>query len=350
MLKRWKKKWISNLEMHDLIKSVLKILESSNTIIFSPNNTGANWLGIKNATIGMFPNNYLVLPQSYSKLLLSPKQQDELTNTIKENGGEEIIFSGIPSYALDWIKQLNQSEIKTGVIYHGGLAELSGSESRQLQMEEIIQLANNKIINRIGVVKEGLDIWLKSKTSAKVFRVIPVLKIPDNLNIIKFDDGKTHIGVFGNSSYNKNRHSQVVAASMIENSVVHIIEPNEFNYTIDSNKISIHKNLNRNEFLSLLGSMDINLYCSYSESWGQIVLESLGLGVPCITNSNSGILNWDKELSNHLIVQEYDNINAIKYKVEVVLKNYDYLSKKGKDYLLIINQFAEQKINDLLSK
>jgi glycosyltransferase involved in cell wall biosynthesis len=349
MLGRWKKKWITNLEFNGLIESALKILSSSNTIVFSPNNTGANWLGIKNATIGMFPNNYLVLPQSYSNLLLSPKQQNELTNTIKKNGGEQIIFSGIPSYTLNWIKQFNQLEIKTGVIYHGGLAELAGSESRQFQMEEIIQLANQGIINRIGVVKEGLDSWFKNKTSTKVFRVIPTLKIPDNLNIIKFDDGKTHIGVFGNSSYNKNRHSQVVAASMIENSVIHIIEPNEFNYTIDSNKIITHKNLNRNEFLSLLGSMDINLYCSYSESWGQVVLESIALGIPCITTANSGILNWDNELSNHLIVKEYDNINAIKNQIKVVLNNHSHISILGKNYITIVNHTANQKINALLS-
>lgn len=42
------------------------------------------------------------------------------------------------------------------------------------------------------------------------------------------------------------------------------------------------KNLPREKFLGILGSMDLNLYMSYSESWGLVAYESEALGVPCI--------------------------------------------------------------------
>lgn len=42
------------------------------------------------------------------------------------------------------------------------------------------------------------------------------------------------------------------------------------------------KNLTRDRFLQVLGSMDLNLYMSYSESWGLVAYESEALGVPCV--------------------------------------------------------------------
>ena len=41
-------------------------------------------------------------------------------------------------------------------------------------------------------------------------------------------------------------------------------------------------NLTHDNFLSVLGSMDLNLYMSYSESWGLVAYESEAMGVPCL--------------------------------------------------------------------
>ena len=76
MLKRWRKIKLTEFEFSQLIINSEVVLQRSNTVVFTPNNTGPNWLGIKNATINMFPNEYLLLPQSYSSSLLSKKQND----------------------------------------------------------------------------------------------------------------------------------------------------------------------------------------------------------------------------------------------------------------------------------
>ncbi len=323
MLKRWRKSTFSKVEFDQFLDNVRALSKKYPTLVFVPQNTGENWLGIKNATLGMFPQQSVILPQEFSRTLLDENQVHLFFDTIKKNQVQSIIFSGLPQYSLNWINRLKvYYNIKIGVIYHGGLAELTGNINRQLQMKNIIVLANSGIISKIGVVKDGLDHWFKQQTKTKIFRVLPQLSLPKDLKIQKRNDGKIHIGVFGNSSYNKNRHTQVVAASMVENSIVHVLAPNEFEYALPNESIVVHESLSRNAFLALLGSMDINLYCSYSESWGQVVLESLSLGVPCLYSNNSGLSEF---ISSEFMVSAYDNPFEICQKIKQTLKNKDQL-------------------------
>jgi len=336
MLKRWKKPWINEKQFNDLLKRVSIILENSKIIVIAYQNTGANWLGVKTATKGMFPDNVVLLPQSYSSSLLSISQKETLIEYIISNGVQTVIFSGIPNYILKWIKQFHSKSIKTGIIYHGGFAELNGNKEKQKNFQIIKDYSQKGIINKIGVVKEGLDVWFQLNSKAQVHRVCPTFSIPSKLDISNYSDGKIHIGVFGNSTYNKNRHTQVAAAALINNSVIHILSPNEFDYLLPTNRIVVHNNLNRTQFLSLLGSMDLNLYCSLSESWGQVILESIALKTPCLFSNNSGI---EKFVGNEFLVSEYDNPNSIYIKANEVL-NLNKFSLSDSDLHKI-----EKKIN-----
>jgi hypothetical protein len=277
MLKRWKKPWISDVQFDNLVNSALKILNRTSVIVFTYQATGANWKGVQTATKAMYPDNYLVLPQTYSNSLLSEKQKKQLTKILIKNGLNLIIFSGLPNYSFKWLMQFHTANVKTGIIFHGGLAELNQNTRGQRTIKNIFKFAKEGKISKIYVVKEGLDKLFSTITNVETSRIIPPISLPKNIKINKFNDGKIHIGIFGNDSYNKNRHTQVAAAALINNSVVHIISPNEFDYLLPVNRIVVHDNLNRVQFLSLLGSMDLNLYCSFSESWGQVIIESITL-------------------------------------------------------------------------
>jgi glycosyltransferase involved in cell wall biosynthesis len=74
---------------------------------------------------------------------------------------------------------------------------------------------------------------------------------------------------------------------MIDNVVVHVLDKSIFNYLGMNDRIVEHgENLPREQFLAILGSMDLNLYMSYSESWGLIAKESEILGVKCLVNDS----------------------------------------------------------------
>lgn len=320
MLQRWKKPWISNAQFEELVKRVLKILKKSNLIVFTYQATGANWKGVQTATKAMYPDNFLVLPQSYSNSLLSEKQRKKLTEILIKNGLDSIIFSGLPNYSFTWLVEFHKANIKTGIIFHGGLAELNQNTLGQITIKNIFKFAKEGKISKIYVVKEGLDKLFSAITNVETSRIIPPISLPKNIKINKFNDGKIHVGIFGNDSYNKNRHTQVAAAALIPNSIAHIIGKNEFSYLLPNDRVISHQQLSRKEFLELLGSMNINLYCSYSESWGQVTLESLAMGVPCLTGNNSGIIDILKPEHKNYVLNVVDNPFIISQKIIEVLQ------------------------------
>jgi|TARA_B110000114_G_scaffold181554_1_gene219189 glycosyltransferase involved in cell wall biosynthesis len=294
-------------ELPLLIAKVKSIATQNLKLVICPENTDANWLGIKNATLSMFPLNTFVIPQSFSNQIVSDKDLKSLLIHFKENKGEEVLLSGLPNYFFKIIDICNDLGIKVEVLFHGGLAELNQNSNKQDQMGSLFKAAKKHKISKLFVVKEGLDILFQNLTGIKTERITPGLSLPENLQIKKYEDEKIHIGIFGNNSFNKNRHNQVAAAAMVPNSVIHIIGENEFTYLLPNDRVISHKQLNRKKFLELLGSMDINLYCSYSESWGQVVLESLELNTPCISSNSSGIIKTVESKYKKLFIDQVDN-------------------------------------------
>ena len=55
----------------------------------------------------------------------------------------------------------------------------------------------------------------------------------------------------------------------------------------------------------------INTYVSFSECWGQLITESLIMGVPCLAANNSGIFDENDFLFEKLVVKEFDDSNFI---------------------------------------
>ena len=294
-------------EMPLLIEKVKSIALKNQNLVICPESTGPNWLGIKNATLSMFPANSFIIPQNYSNQVLSDTDLKSLLTTFKNKKGKSIILSGFPDYFFKIIAHCNELEIDVEVIFHGGLAELNQNKSRQNQMSNLFKSGKEGEISKFYVVKEGLEVLFEKITGTTTERITPKLDLPKNLNINKFKDGKVHIGIFGNNSYNKNRHNQVAAAAMVENSIIHVIGDNEFSYLLPDERVICHKQLDRIQFLELLGSMNINLYCSYSESWGQVVLESLELNTPCVSSNSSGIKKEVDAKYKSLFIDQVDN-------------------------------------------
>lgn len=148
----------------------------------------------------------------------------------------------------------------------------------------MIQLAKDRKIKRMGFVKSGMAETFNQLYGFDCFHVpLPTPQITNNLTKLELDRSKFHIGVFGADTFNKNLHNQVIHALLIENAVIHVLDKSIFSYlNVDERIIEHGKNLTRDRFLQVLGSMDLNLYMSYSESWGLVAYESEALGVPCI--------------------------------------------------------------------
>jgi len=256
--------------------------------------TQVNWLGIANDTKALFTSNSIEVPQWYSNGVFTPKEQSEFCREIINLKFSKVIISGFAPYFFEWIEQLNSS-VDIEVIFHGTISEFH-EKSKHALIGKMIQFGKQGKIMRFGFVKKGLaEVFNKLYGFECYHQPLNSPLIPDNIEKIALDKNKIHIGVFGGDTFNKNLHNQVIHALLIENTIVHVLDKSIFSYLQMDDRIIAHgKNLSREKFLSILGSMDLNLYMSYSESWGLVAFESEAMGVPCV-KSNS--INYKEVIS-----------------------------------------------------
>ncbi|MBK7149205.1 MAG: glycosyltransferase [Bacteroidetes bacterium] len=269
-------------QLQNCIAEVIRIKETEQSIVLYGTPTKEHWLGIANATKSLFPVCSLAIPQVYSQPGLNNADSKTLLNTIANGNFKRVVISGFADYFFSYIDYLHQhTDIE--VIFHGTIAEFHEPAKQQL-IKKMMQYCSEQKIKRIGFIKKGLAEIFTTVYGVECYHCpLPTPTIPKNISKLNLDRSKIHIGVFGADTFNKNLHNQVIHALLIENSIVHVLDKSHFDYLQVGKRIIEHGNhLPREKFLEILGSMDLNLYMSFSESWGLVAYESEAMGVPCL--------------------------------------------------------------------
>ena len=285
LLNKLKKSQNKEILAHLAIK-LQELSENNPVLVLYGSPTEGNWKGIANGTVGLFPSNSLEIPQWYSNTVLNEKETIEICTLINQAKFEKIVFSGFAPYFFDWIELLHpHTEIE--IIYHGTISEFH-DPLKQNFIELLISFGKTKKISRFGFVKEGLaEVFSKLYDFNSFHQPLNPPIIPKEIKKIELDKTKLHIGVFGADTFNKNLHNQVIHALMIDEVVVHVLDKSIFKYLGMNDRIVEHgENIPREQFLAILGSMDLNLYMSFNESWGLVAKESEAMGVKTISNLN----------------------------------------------------------------
>lgn len=327
-----------------LVESIGDIRNQSDVLAICPNNTGSSWLGIKNGTELLFPENTVALPQYYSQTKLTAKQLEELCRRVAELNFRLIVFRGFPPYFVDIFKKIKASNKSTALflLFAGSASEYYMEEHRQ-KLTLAVELCRAGVLNKLGFNKKGLpeSITTIFKVPTGLYRmkcVPPIVGMgPKNRA-----DQVLKIGVLGGDTFNKNLHTQAIAAMALDNSELHVLDKSNFDY-LGKERIVYHKSpMEHKQFLEVLAVMDVNYYLCFSESWGHVVTESLSVGTPCLTTASSGIFDLNEELKAALVVNDYDDIAAIIKQTKLVLENYDYISKRGLEYIGRLNKYADE--------
>ena len=280
-----------------LDKKVLELKElrkRSDEIVICGSPTEGSWLGIANATHSLFPDKTYTFPQWYSHPVFNEEEMKVWSEELVSLQFTKITISGFAPFFFDFISE-NGHKQNIEVIYHGTWSEMYDKERRDW-MARMFQLAGIGKIKKIGFIKEGMAETVHQLYGFDCQHIpLPRPEIPKGLQKLNLDRSKFHIGVFGADTFNKNLHNQVVHSLLIENTIIHVLDKNIFDYLNMSDRIVEHgKNLPKEKFLQILGSMDLNLYMSYSESWGLVAYESEAMGVRCIGSLN---VDYKNEIS-----------------------------------------------------
>src|SRR6185503_7732058 len=159
-----------------------------------------------------------------------------------------------------------------------------------------------------------------------------------------------NLGVFSHDSFRKNLHNQIAAALLFSDASVHAHEKERFDYFHCRDRFVVHPfEESYDKFLETLGSMTLNLYVTFSECYGMVIAESLSLGVPCLASCSSGLFDYDEFLKKSLVVNDYDNPEAIFKQGQHVLENRNEIVLRGKEYIRKLNRIATEKLTAFLN-
>lgn len=276
-------------DINPILKELENIRQRSEVVALYGSPTGANWLGIANASRAIFGKSALEIPQEYSNPILSEKELQQIAHKIISLHFSRVVLSGFADYFFDLATALHK-KTEIDALFHGTFSECNQPAMQQM-IGKLISYSKKGTFTRLAFVRKGLAETISALYGVSCYHQ----QIPSNLvwfekRDLGLEKNKIHIGVFGGDTFNKNIHNQVVGALLVHNSIVHVQDESVFTYLNHKDRIRGHgKEISRDMFLNLLANMTINLYLSFSESWGLVALESASLGVPCIIKTGSSL-------------------------------------------------------------
>ena len=346
--------FVGKEQLAELIAGVDNLAASSKNIMIAPLPTGYNWLGVYNGGKSLMPQSVLDLPQYYSNPSLSKNQITLLAKHIAAKSFENVIFNGFPLYFGSMASQIRQHTkvSKLSVFYHGFPAELTEGSRIKEGFKELISLSGNGVFNKLAFAKKGLALTFEKLFNIKCFELIYENPGPRSAATGGFKDGKWHIGVLVNHSFRKNFHTQVLAALMVDNSIIHVPDDDSLYYLNEEQRkrIVAHGLLPHDRFIELLGTMSFNIHATFSEaSGGQVCSESISQGVPCISANTSSFFEYDDYLNKRLVVNGHDDSYNIFLKIKEILPDLKQLSEKCLVYSEYMNKLAHQRMSEFIN-
>jgi glycosyltransferase involved in cell wall biosynthesis len=337
----------------ELTARVQSIRERSDVIAFTGQSYGNNWRGVYNGALEMFPGHLLAIPHRDSQNILPDAGIERLTDAIAQSAFQHVVFTGYGDCLKALIiplsmKMGDEGRKKIRLIYHGSFSQNADRSRDTGYLREIISLQQEGIIGKIGFMKKGMAETLQSITRLDAAQVLTVVK--EDYALTPQQLPGLNAGVFTHDTFRKNLHNQVAAALMIREAGVHVHDGSPLAYLPSDARVHAHPFTDSyDDFLRLLGSMTINFYVTFSECYGMVIAESLALGVPCLASNSSGFFDYDAFLAKALVVEEFDNSEAIYRKALDVLSNREEIAARGKEYVKTLNAIARSKLHDFLN-
>ena len=178
-------------------------------------------------------------------------------------------------------------------------------------------------------------------------------KVTSNIKAEKQNKDGIRIGLYAAKcdDWRKNMYSQMAAVSLIPNAILDMVPLNEnaksFAKVLGMKIDGIEESLPRDELIKRMSKNNLNLYVTYSECAPMLPLESFEMNVPCLTGNNHHYFE-DTSLEQYLIINNEEDPEAIKEKIEECLKNKETILDEYKIFKKKNLQEAEKEVKAFL--
>ncbi|MCX8074992.1 MAG: glycosyltransferase [Clostridia bacterium] len=317
-------------------------------VIYNP-----KWLGVTAATNELFEN-LVPLEEIYTE-----KDANILSEKITNLGVEQVIFS---AFADGWdilSRKLKEKDKNTKLkcFWHGSHSQVIETINWRTNVS-VINLHKEGIIDIFATCKESIINFYKSQNYNTHF-IKNTVRLDEKLlqeieterNSIVEDD-KVRIGIYAaGMSWRKNMFNQIAAASQIKNAVIDSVPLDFIGQTFASrlniDMIGSTKGLKREELLKRMSRNDINLYVTFSECAPMLPIESMEVGVICLTGDTNHYFK-NTELEKYLIIDREDDTNEIIKKIKYALENKEKILELYRQWKNVYDIESKKSVEEFL--
>lgn len=319
-----------------------------NFLIFS----NPSWVGMSHVAEDMF-GGYVPVKNID---IYTDKEILETAKLICQSGKKLVIMNGL---VAGWDKviehvRLIDSSVKIKILYHGGDVRLARGSDYSSFMK-ILGLHNMNLVDEIGFVKkQQAEFYAKKGYRAKFVANNIVIENPDKYkDEDKLENKDVRLGLYCSGDVEwKNVFNQVAAASLVDRAELDIVPINHmiagYADKVNVRHIGSDQLLPREELLTRMANNDLNMYVSFAEASPLLPLESMELGVPCITANNHHY--WQgTPLEEFLVVSRPDDMLAIHEQIEKALKNRSEIMALYEDWKVGYDKVSASSIKNFLA-
>ena len=288
------------------------------------------WFGVTSATKELFRNN-VDCRELYRK-----KDIEKVANAIIKSGTKQVIFSAMSIGGPRLAKMIHglNPEIRIKVFWHGSLSQVLDKYGWNIH-EQIMRLHREGVVTAFATCKKSLLNFYK-KNGVNAYFITN--KVDVRIRVDKHEgSNQLKVGLYAASPSNwrKNMFSQIAAVSLMRDVILDIVPLDEvaesFARSLGVRVTGESSNIARSDLIKRMAGNDVNLYVTFSECSPMLPLESLEVGVPCITGNNHHYFE-DNELEKYLVVSQEDNPEAIRDKIKTCVEKRGEIMKAYVDF------------------
>lgn len=314
------------------IKTIESMKQSEYITIYN-----AQWFGVSSATKELFTN-LVDCGEIFRK-----KDRTRIIEAIANSEIKQVVFSAFVVGWNDLVVDLKKkTKVKVKTFWHGSHSQILDLYGWERNLE-IIELHKKHLIDVMGTCKKSLMNFYTSQGYQAYFITNKVSGIPKVEKKNK-NNSKKIIGIYAAKcdDWRKNMYSQMAAIKLLDNAVMDMVPLNEpakqFAKQYKIEVTGIEKAISREKLLERIANNDVNLYVTFSECAPMLPLESMELGVPCITGNNHHYFEGS-ELEKYIVLNDEADIEEIKNKIELCIENREKV-------IALYQEFSKQNLQD----
>ena len=262
---------------------------------------------------------------------------DELLARFSQASISMVVIQGWPPGAAEFAARLSADGITVKCVLHSSPAQHGAESGEAKVVDEVLALNRSDVLTEVGMAKKGIHQAFASVGHSVTYVPNRVPRIPE---IRKFDLGPgMHVGVFAEPFWRKNVVTQLLAVGLFEGAIAHVMRKPDVRY-LDGVDVVEHGELPWEEFLTLQGSVDINLYVTLSECHPSTPQESYLAGVPCLMSRVSGVFKEDARLWELTTTDLADDPSAIAEATSRLLESRHEALQRASSWMTSFDQEA----------